>query len=285
MRATASSAGSGKSAGAELTRLSVTVTVADADVARGVLSEIAPTGWEERDDHEHVGFDWWVTTAEADPVRVAAAMSAAGIAAGVAEQAEDDAWKDGLRRHHQPVEIGGRVRIRPPWEDATGGLIDVVIDPAMAFGTGQHATTRGCIALLIDAPGGSLLDVGCGSGILAITAAKLGYGPVTAIDNDPIAVEATIANAAINGVAVAASLGDSDRDVLPPAGTLVANILAIPVTALAAIVADPPPARVVLSGFRPHDSLGVVAAWTERGYRLDRQIDADHWTAVRLVRS
>ena len=85
----------------------------------------------------------------------------------------------------------------------------VVIDPGRAFGTGAHATTRLCVELLARIPRGSLLDVGCGSGVLSIAAARLGYGPVSAVDDDPVAVEVTRANAAVNGVAVDARVLDA----------------------------------------------------------------------------
>ena len=84
----------------------------------------------------------------------------------------------------------GPLWIGPPWESAPADALAVVIDPGRAFGTGAHATTRLCLELLLDAPRGSVLDVGCGSGVLAIAAARLGFGPVAAVDVDEIAVDA-----------------------------------------------------------------------------------------------
>ena len=93
-----------------------------------------------------------------------------------------------------------------------------MIDPGRAFGTGAHPTTRLCVELLARAERGSLLDVGCGSGVLSIAAARLGFGPIRAVDNDPVAVETTIANAAVNGVVIDAALLDGEVDALPRDG-------------------------------------------------------------------
>ncbi len=103
---------------------------------------------------------------------------------------------------HRPVEVAGRLLVRPPWEPPRAGLLDVEIDPGMAFGTAQHGTTRACLELLAGLPGprAGLLDAGCGSGVLSIAARRLGFDPVWSVDFDPLAVDATIANARRNGV-------------------------------------------------------------------------------------
>ena len=91
--------------------------------------------------------------------------------------------------------------MRPPWAPPRAGLLDVVIDPAQAFGTGAHPTTRLCLELLLELePAGALVDVGCGSGVLAIAAARLGWAPVLGIDHERESVQATLDNAAANGV-------------------------------------------------------------------------------------
>jgi ribosomal protein L11 methyltransferase len=263
--------------------VTVTVAAGAADGVRGELALLAAGGWAEREQAGVVAFDVWARAADADAgPRLAAALAAWG--AQVATAPEGDEWRDGLRRHHVPIEIAGRLRVRPPWTAPAPGMLDVVIDPGMAFGTGQHATTRGCLDLLTDRPGGALIDVGCGSGVLAIAARLLGYDPVTAVDNDPLAVEATAANARANGVDLLVALCDADVQELPPAETLVANILATPVAALAERLASPPPEQVVLSGFRPAAAGRVVGAWRSAGYVPRRRIDADDWTAVRMER-
>ena len=108
----------------------------------------------------------------------------------------------GASFHHGVVV--GRFWVGPPWEEAPAGVEAVVIDPGRAFGTGAHPTTRLTLELLQELEPGSLLDVGCGSGVLSIAAAKLGFAPVVAIDVDADAVEVTLENARPNGVEIAA---------------------------------------------------------------------------------
>ena len=109
-----------------------------------------------------------------------------------------------------------------------------MIDPGRAFGTGSHPTTRLCVELLARTPRGSLLDVGCGSGVLAIAASRLGFAPVLAIDVDPVAVETTRANAAANGVELDARVVDALSGPLPAADVAIANVLLAPVEAILA---------------------------------------------------
>jgi ribosomal protein L11 methyltransferase len=118
----------------------------------------------------------------------------------------------------------GRFWVGPPWEDAPVEPETIVIDPGRAFGTGAHPTTRLSLELLQELEPGSLLDVGCGSGILAIAAAKLGFAPVVAIDVDKIAVAVALENARLNGVEVAAHTANALMDELPPADAVVANV-------------------------------------------------------------
>jgi ribosomal protein L11 methyltransferase len=113
----------------------------------------------------------------------------------------EDGWEDAWRSFHHGVTVG-RLWVGPPWEDPPAGALPVVIDPGRAFGTGAHPTTRLCLELLQDREPASLVDVGCGSGVLSISAAKLGYSPVRALDIDEVALEVTAANAAANGVAI-----------------------------------------------------------------------------------
>jgi ribosomal protein L11 methyltransferase len=146
---------------------------------------------------------------------------------------------------HRPVRIGP-LWVGPPWLAPADGALAVVVDPGRAFGTGAHATTRLCLEFLLELPRSDLLDVGCGSGVLAIAAAKLGFGPVTAVDVEPAAVEAARANAAANDVVVAVRRLDALRDVLPATDTIVANMTLDAVAALAGRVTA---TRLVTSGY------------------------------------
>jgi len=135
----------------------------------------------------------------------------------------DDSWPDRWREFHHAIRIGP-LWVGPPWEQAPLDALAVVIDPGRAFGTGAHPSTRLSLELLLDERPGSLLDVGSGSGVISIAAAKLGFAPVVAVDVDEVAVAVTSENAAANGAELDARRLDVRTDPLPPAGLAVANI-------------------------------------------------------------
>ena len=118
------------------------------------------------------------------------------VAGTWSEESVADGWEDGWRAFHTGRTVGGKLWVGPPWVTPPAGLPAVVIDPGQAFGTGSHATTLLCLELLLEQPPGPMLDLGCGSGVLAIAAARLGHAPVLACDDDPIAVEVAAENAA-----------------------------------------------------------------------------------------
>jgi ribosomal protein L11 methyltransferase len=165
-------------------------------------------------------------------------------------------WHERWRDFHHPVTLGS-LWIGPPWRTPEPGLTPVVIDPGRAFGTGAHDTTRLCLELLSGLERGSLLDVGCGSGVLAIAAAKLGFAPVRALDSDRNAVAAARQNAERNGVRVEVGSADALHDPLPPADVAVANIAR---SAVETLLGRLPTAIAVTSGYREEDSLGT-AGW------------------------
>ena len=167
-----------------------------------------------------------------------------------------DGWEDSWRAFHHGVVIG-RFWVGPPWEDAPPGAEAIVIDPGRAFGTGAHATTRLTLELLQELEPGSLLDVGCGSGVLSIAAAKLGFAPVIAIDVDESAIEVTLENARANGVEIVAHRSDALLDELPKTDVVVANIALNVVELLLPRVR----ARVAVTS----------------GYLDSQQPDVDHW--------
>jgi ribosomal protein L11 methyltransferase len=143
---------------------------------------------------------------------------------------EDDDWATAWRKYFKPIRIG-RIVVKPSWEEFEPGPEDTVVelDPGMAFGTGNHESTRLCLLVLQDyvKGGETVLDVGTGSGILAIAAARLGAASVTGIDNDPIAVDAARENVARAGLSdfVRIALGDSPRVFEGAADVVVANIV------------------------------------------------------------
>jgi ribosomal protein L11 methyltransferase len=164
---------------------------------------------------------------------------------GLASTAVDPGWPEAWRRFHRGVAVGP-LWLGPPWDEPPAGRPAVVIDPGQAFGTGAHATTRLCIELLDGLERGSLLDAGCGSGVVAIAAARLGFAPVTAVDVDPAAVEATRSNAAANQVTLDVQLRDVRERTLPERDVAVANIELATVEALAGRVRA---SLLVLSGY------------------------------------
>ena len=132
-------------------------------------------------------------------------------------------WEDRWKEFHRPVRAGG-LWIGPPWMSPPADEPSVVVDPGRAFGTGAHPTTRACIELLARLERGSLLDAGCGSGVVAVAAARLGFAPVLAVDLDEVAVEVAAETARRNDVEIDVHRADVLRDELPRTDVVVANI-------------------------------------------------------------
>jgi ribosomal protein L11 methyltransferase len=184
--------------------------------------------------------------------------------AGRVEEVPRD-WESAWRRFHRPVRVG-RLWIGPPWETPDADAVAVVIDPGRAFGTGAHPTTRLCLELLAELERGGLLDIGCGSGVLSIAAAKLGYAPLVAVDQEAAAIDATRANAAANGVSVDARQVDALSSSLPSADVVVANIALAPVEEIGARVEAE---WLVTSGYLQSDTPALPGWRTVDRRRLD----------------
>jgi ribosomal protein L11 methyltransferase len=267
-------------------RLAIRVRRADAEVVLAELLSFAPSGVEEVALSDGV-VEYAVYGAPGELPLLPDLRAAAGdalIEVKTSEVADD--WAERWRSFHRPLVLDGRLRVRPPWEPAGSEALDAVIDPGQAFGTGAHATTRLCLELMLalDAYSGSFLDLGCGSGVLAIVAARLGFAPVVALDNDPAAVEATATNAAVNGVAVDVRRFDLRTEVVPGATVVVANLLGPLLLQLAASRRLAAAAEaLIVSGLLVHEADAVAAAFAARGLReRDRQVSGE-WAALVLV--
>ena len=215
-----------------------------------------------------------------DAPRAAEALAAAGRVVGldlapVTGTIPDEDWKLSYRKHFKVEVISPRLVVRPPWEAVTPapGQKVLTLDPGIAFGTGQHPTTRACLdaidALAAEDAGRTFLDVGCGSGILAIAAALEGFREVRGFDNDPDAVRNANENAAANGLGALFFEGDlSAPDVTAPADVVAANVLAPVLVRFAREVGAlvNPGGRLILSGILDEQYAEVRDAYAALGF-------------------
>lgn len=265
-------------------RLAVRVDREHAELALAELLVLAPGGVEEVDVSEGV-VEYAIYGAEGELPDVGEVQAAAGDAlVEVASSVVGDDWSERWREFHQPLQIHSRtpLRLRAPWHDpAPAGALEVVIDPGQAFGTGMHPTTRLCLELLLELPTArvAVADLGCGSGVLAIAAAKLGFGPVDGYDHELESVAATIDNATANGVAVGAHRWDLRTDPVPHAPLVLANLLRPLLLELAARQ-DERPGLLIASGLLSHEADEVAAAFT--GMREADRRELDGWAALLL---
>lgn len=279
-------------------RLGVRVARPHAEAVLAELLALVPGGLEEHDvDADTVEYALYGAPGELPDVGAVRA-AAGGALVDVSTSELPDGWEERWREWHRPLDVG-RLRVRPPWEAARPGALDVVIDPGRAFGTGAHPSTRLTLELLVDLPPvGALADWGCGSGVLAVAAARLGFAPVLACDVEREAVAATLAAAAANGVAAverdAAVAGDDDARIVvarhdlraapgPPAPTVVANLVRPLLLEVAAGMARLP-RRLIASGLEAGEAGEVAAAFAARGLALRARRDGDGWSAILLCR-
>jgi ribosomal protein L11 methyltransferase len=182
-----------------------------------------------------------------------------------------EGWEEAWREFHHCVVLG-RFWVGPPWEraQAPADAEVIAIDPGRAFGTGAHATTRLCLELVQELEPTSLLDVGCGSGVLSIAAAKLGFAPVIGIDNEADAVETTRVNAEANGVDVVAHRADALLAELPSTDVVVANVS---LEAIEGVLPRLGARVVVTSGYLERDEPAAP------GWRRVERRDREGWAA------
>jgi ribosomal protein L11 methyltransferase len=232
--------------------VSVRVAAIRGEEARALLIELFPEGFEEIEVDGGIEFAAYTKAGGEERLwQVFGPGAATDVEAG---------WGEAWKKFHQPVRIG-RLWVGPPWEDPDQGLVPVVVDPGLAFGTGAHPTTQLCLRFLLEHDPVSLLDLGCGSGVLSIAAAKLGYGPVTALDLDEAAVSATRTNAATNGVELKVGL---------------ANIASEPLREVADRIAT---AELVASGYLVSEEPHLD------GWKLQERKELQGWVADRFARA
>ncbi len=289
-------------------RLGVRVARGQAELVLAELLELAPSGVEEIDDGGAV-IEYAVYGPAGEVPTLPDVRAAAGealVEVRTTEVADD--WSERWRAFHRPVLVpppaGARgipaLHVRPPWEaeaeaSAPAGtdVAEIVIDPAQAFGTGAHATTRMCLELMLELAarglaGGPLVDVGCGSGVLAIAGARLGFSPIVGLDHEQESVVATRDNARVNGVLVEARRFDLRRERLPSLRvpdaplTIVANLLRPLLLELAGSLVEVP-SQLLASGLLAPEVDEVVAAFAQRCGLAERERrQSGEWAAVWL---
>jgi ribosomal protein L11 methyltransferase len=287
-----------------LIRLAVRCAPEQADLVLAELTVLAPNGVEEERGPGYVEYAIYGGEGELPEL----GDLDAGIGGGRVEVSSTtipDDWADRWRDFHKPLLVADRLWLRPSWEPPREGAIDVVVDPGQAFGTGAHPTTRLCLGFLCELePGGELVDLGTGSGVLAIAAAKLGWSPIRGYDHEQGAIEAAAANATANGVEHGLERMNLREQLPPLAPTVVANMTAPILKAVAAQLeasgahrgslggqqrggsgeTPPVPQTIVCSGLLPGEVDEVAAGFGASGLgEAERRRDGD-WAALLLRR-
>jgi ribosomal protein L11 methyltransferase len=298
-------------------RLAIRVARDQAELVLAELLELTPSGVEELEGRDGT-VEYAVYGAQGELPGLPDLRAVVGEALVEISTTEvPDDWHEQWKRFHRPILIpapaleaqavsaGARapipaLHVRPPWEadseHAEGEVREIVIDPGQAFGTGAHASTRMCLELLLELvclepPSGPLLDVGTGSGVLAIAAAGLGFDPVLGLDNERESVLAAAENAAVNGVAIETRRFDLRIEALPwmaPSGegqgspVILANLLRPLLLELASTIPSAPP-HLIASGLLREEVDEVVAAFSQRLGLHERERRASReWAAVWL---
>ena len=268
-------------------RLAVRVGREQAEIVLAELLELAPGGVEEVSVGPDV-VEYAVYGAPGELPALPDLTAAAGdalVEVSTSEVADD--WAERWREFHKPLVLDGRLAVRPPWEPPVGAPVEVVIDPGQAFGTGAHATTRLCLELMLDLPAhGEFLDLGCGSGVLAIAAARLGWDPVVALDYDPASVEATVDNARVNGVAISVARHDLRVDPVATGRAVAANLLRPLLLAWASRLVDAPslPETVIVGGLLVGEADEVAGAFAALGLVEAARRESGEWAALLFER-
>lgn len=273
-------------------RLAIRCRAEDAELALAHLMELAPSGVEEVRDGEIVEYAVYGPPGEVPELPdLRAAVGDSLVEVRTSEVADD--WHERWRRFHGAVLVGddarGRVLLRPTWVPADPAIdaVEIVLDPGQAFGTGSHPTTRLCLDLMLDLePVGGLVDLGCGSGVLAIAAGKLGWSPVRGYDFDPLAVQATEQNARLNDVSVEVARADLREGLPSPAPTVLANLMRPLLLDVARLIGESAGGgsieRIILSGLLNEEADEISAAFAELGLVERRRVSEGGWTGLLL---
>jgi len=292
-------------------RLAVRCSPDQADLVLAELTVLAPNGVEEEHGPGYVEYAIYGGEGELPELGEIDAVVGGGRIEVSSTEIPDD-WADRWRDFHKPLLVGEKLWLRPSWEPAREGAIDLVVDPGQAFGTGAHPTTRLCLEYLLELAGtgeneGALVDLGSGSGVLAIAAAKLGWSPVTGYDHEPAAIEASATNAAINDVAIELHRQNLRESLPPLAPTVVANMTSPILKAVAGHLSGlvgvtrrnvpavvPPghpvepapqaPRTLVLSGILPNELSEVVESFVPAGFAEQDRRQLGDWAALLLRR-
>ena len=273
-------------------RLAVRCRPEQAELVLAELTVLAPGGVEETSGDGFVEYAIYGAAGELPDIGELEVASGDGLVEVVSTEVADD-WADRWRAFHKPLMIEGpdseaTIWLRPPWEPEREGEFEVVIDPGQAFGTGAHPTTRLCLEFLLGLvedgeDGGELVDLGSGSGVLAIAASKLGWGPVRGYDHEVAAVEASVENAVVNGVDVRFERLDLKAGLPGLAPTTVANLTA-PLLEMVALQMDPEdlPARVICSGLLATERARVEKVFGRLGYESKAFREIENWGGLLL---
>jgi ribosomal protein L11 methyltransferase len=284
-----------------LIRLALRCRRAEAETVLAELLELVPGGVEEVSEPEgHADVvEYAIYGASGELPELGELQAAArGALVEVRSEAVPDDWDDRWKRFYHPLLIDGRLYVRPPWERAAerGGVTEVVIDPGRAFGTGTHQTTSMCLELLLGIPTRrrrsftprarrrSFCDLGCGSGVLAIAAAKLGFAPVLAVDSEQAAIEESARNARLNYVDLDLHRLDLRQEAAPVADVVIANLTTSLLRQVATSwsAAGERPGAMIASGFLAAESSEVLAALASTGLRERRRLAGGEWGALDL---
>lgn len=271
-------------------RLAVRCTPELAERVLAELVELVPGGVEEERGAGYVEYAIYGPPGELPELPDVEAAAGEGLVEITTSEIPDD-WADRWRDFHEPIWVAGRLLVRPSWETAAGADAEheIVIDPGRAFGTGAHATTAMSLELLLElsdaGAAGPVVDLGTGSGVLAIAAAKLGFGPVLGVDHEADAIEAAAANTAANGVEIELRRLNLREQQPPPAPLWLANLTAPLLRELAAgPAAEEGPERLVLSGLLAGEREQIAEAFARAGFSVEAARERGDWAALSLSR-